>query len=249
MDNSASSDDGTRPAQLSGSKFESEDKTDEADIRSRTESSAEVNGRRRSSRRSKQPNLISSVRGPRVDTEETLQARPITDSDTARATNEWDDTSIDSSSTFGGYQAPPVNNQSVFQAGNSLLPRTVQPLTVTNHTLRDDISSDADDEQDPASEFETLAGGDKNESDDDDDDDGQNMDKDDEGLHQDLKEHLKLGKRTRGTTDGLLEDEEMVTKHYNTEEDQSLAEDNGKKKRARRHVDITYKMVRPESMR
>ena len=136
-----------------------------------------------------------------------------------------------------------VSNQSVYKAGNSCLPRKARSLTVTNDTLRDEISSDADDEQEPASDRETLTGGDENKSD---EDDGQNLDKDDEGLHKDLKEHLKLGKRTRGTDGSSLEDEETGTKHYNTEEEQSPAEENGKKKRARR--DITYKITRPDSV-
>ena len=174
-----------------------------------------------------------------MDTEETLQARPSTESDTAIATNEWDDASIDSSSTSGGHQVPPIN-----KSGNSFLLRKAQAVTVTNDTLRDEISSDADDEQDPASDTETLTGGDIEN----DEDDGHNMDKDDEGLHQDLNAYLKLGKRTRGS-DGSLQDEGMGAKHYNTEQEQSPTEDKGNKKRVRRDADITYKLARPDSMK
>ena len=178
-----------------------------------------------------------------MNTEQTLLPQPSTESDTARATNEWHDTSIDSSSTFGGYQGAPVNNHSVNESGTSFLPRKARSLTVTNDTLRNEISSDADDEQDPASDLETLDGGDDN------DDDGQNMDKDDEGLHKDMKEHLKLGKRARGSDGSSPEDEETATKHYNTEEEHSLAEDNGKKKRIRRDRDVTHKLTRPDSVK
>ena len=172
-----------------------------------------------------------------------LQAQPSTDSDAARATNEWHDTSIESSSTSDGYQAAPVNNHSVNEPGTSFLPRNARSLTVTNNTLRNEISSDADDEHDPASDLETLAGGD------DDDDDGQNMDKDDEGLHKDMNEHLNLGKRTRGSDGSSPQDEETGTKHYNTEEEHSPAEDNGKKKRVKRDGDATYKLTGPDPVK
>lgn len=87
--------------------------------------------------------------------------------------------------------------------------------------LREESSSDADDEQGLASDNEMCGSESDMEFD---DDDGQAQDKDDQGLHTQIKLQLKLGKRQREVDEESDGGEVKETKKYNTEEEMSAAE-------------------------
>ena len=104
---------------------------------------------------------------------------------------------------------------------------TLSSFSAGKSTSRGDTSSDADDEQEPTSDLETSCA---SESDMEfDNDEGPSLNKDDGGLGEQLHETLKLsnpnGKRIRDADGELDEGDSMETRHYNTEEGQSQAED------------------------
>ena len=239
------SDDSVRPSQLSGIKVESSDEADGANIWTNIASKAADNERRRPLRSSTQRSgkILLKLRRKGVKTlsaRQTLQVSANTDSTITKSaildSNESYCTSVDSISPCDHHKASLETNKTLspdldaYDKENKAFPsRNVRRLVVADNTLRDHMSSDADDEQEPASDLESHASVNDDGMD---EEDGPSLNKDDKGLHKELKELLKLkkskGKRTRAA-EGEVEEGEDGGRHYNTEEDQALSDDAGQK--------------------
>lgn len=119
-----------------------------------------------------------------------------------------------------GSFSPDVSSKA--KAGKPLKSHTLSPF-VSSQTVRHEASSsDADDEQEPTSDNESCASESDMEFD---DDDGTNLDKDDGGLHEQVREQMKLGKRTRERDEESYEGEVEETIQYDIEKDQPRKED------------------------
>ena len=105
-------------------------------------------------------------------------------------------------------------------------PATLSSFSAAKSTSRDDNSSDADDEKEPASDLETCASESDMEFD---DDEGPSQDKDDDGLGEQLHEALRLsntnGKRIRDADGELDEGESRELSRYSIKQGQSQPED------------------------
>lgn len=107
-------------------------------------------------------------------------------------------------------------------ASTSTVPPVLSSFSAPKSRLREESSSDADDEQGLVSDNETC--GSESDMEFDDDDDGLTQDKDDQGLHSQITLRMKLGKRQREVDEESDGGEVEETKKYNTEEDMSAAE-------------------------
>ena len=106
-------------------------------------------------------------------------------------------------------------------AYTSTVPPVLSSFSASKSRLREESSSDADDEQGLASDNETCGSESDMEFD---DDDGLTQDKDDQGLHTQITMRMKLGKRQREVDEESEGGEVEETKKYNTEEEMSAAD-------------------------
>ena len=201
-DNSQSSDDEVRPSQMSGIRIQSSNEADKASAWAGTVPDEEGSGLHGCSQSSAQQ--TGRPRRRRYKGIDTPPAEQDTGSNAMRPLMLGSNDSVSNANPysasvnkgFGSFNPNAPNN-----ASNPFSLGRARPLTVANRALRDDSSSDADDEQEAASDLESHGSGDDIGPE---EYDAPSLDLDDKGLHEDLTLRLQL-KRTRDA-DGESDD-------------------------------------------